>query len=276
MRGGRLNLLYITRDPAVAEVLQRCGVDWVFVDLETLGKAERQAGRNTVKSDHTVEDVRAVRAVLDRSQLLVRINPWGPHSQAEIDAVVAAGADIVMLPFFTNAAEVRGFVEALANRARCCLLMETPEACAVLDDVLAVPGIDHVHIGLNDLHMAMGQRFMFEPLADGTVERIGRPCLERGISFGFGGCARVGSLVPPAEDILAEHYRLGSTSVILSRSFCNLEAMENLAAVEASICSGVAEIRAWEAELRKKDEAFFEQNRESVRRDVLAVAAKMR
>lgn len=276
MRGGKLNLLYITREPAVAEVLQHCGVDWVFVDLETLGKAERQAGRNTVKSDHTVEDVRTVRAVLGRAQLLVRINPWGAHSQTEIDAVVAAGADIVMLPFFTTAAEVRAFVEAIDGRARCCLLLETPEACAVLDDVLAVPGIDHVHIGLNDLHMALGQRFMFEPLVDGTVDRIAEACHRHGVPFGFGGCARIGSLVPPAEDILAEHYRLGSSSVILSRSFCNLQAMENLEVVEASICSGVAEIRAWEAELRKKDEAFFEQNRESVRRDVLAVAAKMR
>ena len=62
----KLNLLFITREPDVAAILERCDVDWVFVDLETVGKAERQAGRNTVKSDHTIEDVSAVRQVLSR------------------------------------------------------------------------------------------------------------------------------------------------------------------------------------------------------------------
>ena len=58
-------------------MLERCGVDWVFVDLEIIGKQERQAGRNTVVSGHSLGDVRAVRQVLSQSKLLVRVNPWG-------------------------------------------------------------------------------------------------------------------------------------------------------------------------------------------------------
>lgn len=37
--------------------------------------------------------------------------------------------------------------------------------------------------------------------------------------FGFGGIARIGDGLLPAEKILAEHVRLGSSSVILSRTF---------------------------------------------------------
>lgn len=270
--GHHLNLLYITRDPAIAAILERCGVDWVFVDLEYTGKAERQAGRDTVKSRHTIDDVRAVRQSISRSDLLVRVNPWGPHSPAEIDQVIEAGADIVMLPYFFKAEEAEAFIAQVNGRARTCLLVETPEACNAIADIVALPGVDHIHIGLNDLHAALGMTFMFEPLAIGLVDTVAETCRRAGVSFGFGGCARIGSLVPPAEDIVAEHYRLGSTSVILSRSFCNTDTMESLEAIEASISSGVAAIRAWESELRGKDPAFFERNRQSVWASIKQVA----
>ena len=39
------------------------------------------------------------------------------------------------------------------------------------------------------------------------------------LPYGFGGIARVGEGVIPGELILAEHVRLGSSSVILSRTF---------------------------------------------------------
>lgn len=133
MRCGRLKLLFITREPAVAQILERCGVDWVFVDLETLGKADRQAGRNTVQSTHTVDDVRAVRSVLSRSELLVRTNPWYEGSMAEVDAIIEAGADILMLPYFTTAGEVSAFVAAVNGRAKICVLVETAEAVEAID-----------------------------------------------------------------------------------------------------------------------------------------------
>jgi hypothetical protein len=39
------------------------------------------------------------------------------------------------------------------------------------------------------------------------------------LPFGFGGIARVGEGIIPGEVILGEHQRLGSNSVILSRTF---------------------------------------------------------
>ena len=264
--------MYITRDPDVARVLERCGVDWVFVDLEVMGKADRQSGRNTVISAHSVDDVAAVRAVLSTSKLLVRVNPWGGHSQEEIESVIQAGADILMLPFFTSSEEVARFVDAVAGRGEVCLLMETPGAVENVDSILEVSGIDYIHIGLNDLHIAYGMNFMFEPLVDGTVERLCGKFAEKSITYGFGGMAAIGKLTPPAEEILAEHCRLGSSMVIMSRSFYNLDAMQNLGDLEDAFRNGVGQIRECERGLRMADARFFEENRKRVVAGVEEVA----
>ena len=62
---------------------------------------------------------------------------------------------------------------------------------------------------------------MFELLADGTVEELCVKFKLKGIPYGFGGIAAIGKGELPAEYIIKEHYRLGSTCAILSRSFCN-------------------------------------------------------
>ena len=42
-----------------------------------------------------------------------------------------------------------------------CLLLETPEAVEIIDDILDIDGIDEIHIGLNDLHLGYKMKFMF-------------------------------------------------------------------------------------------------------------------
>ena len=271
-----MRLLYITRDPVIGRMAERAGVDWIFVDLEYRGKHERQARRDTVISAHTVDDVAAMRQVLTSASLMVRINPLGDWSAQEIDDVVAAGADIVMLPFFTTASEVAHFVHLVAGRARTCLLMETMAAVQSVDEILEVPGIDVVHVGLNDLHIERGTRFMFQFLADGSMDALAARFRARGMVFGFGGMARIGELVPPAERILAEHVRLGSTGVILSRSFCHPSMVANHSPeLEQHFTSGVQAIRAAEAELAGRDAAWFERNRLQVQAEVQQVVDGM-
>lgn len=36
-----------------------------------------------------------------------------------------------------------------------------------------------IHLGLNDLHLALGMKFMFELLADGTVDRLAKRSNQR-------------------------------------------------------------------------------------------------
>jgi len=267
-----LKLMYLTHDPEVATIAQDAGVDWIFVDLEIIGKHARQGHLDTVISGHTVSDVRAVRAVVDRAQLLVRVNPLHDGSPREIDEVIDAGADIVMLPFFHHSHEAAEFVRLVAGRAQVCLLVETPLAVENLDAVLAVPGIDYVHVGLNDLHLGYGLPFMFDLLADGTVERVCRRVGRAGIPYGFGGIARLGLGDLPAEAVVAEHYRLGSSMAILSRSFCNVNTEPDLGHVAQLFAYEVARIRDYEAALAHADEGFFRENCRNVVRIVRQIS----
>jgi len=84
---------------------------------------------------------------------------------------------------------------------------------------------------------------------------------QKSIPYGFGGIARLGTGLLPAENILAEHYRLGSSMVILSRSFCNVKEFANLDSINQTFKDGIADIRKYEAELSLKSEEFFLQNK---------------
>lgn len=220
MGQGMLELFQITSDPAFAQRCDALGGFRLFVDLERMGKAERQAGRNTFISEHQLRDVGRVRAVLRQSKLMVRVNPLHDGTPAEVDAVLAEGADLLMLPMFTTPAQLRTFSDVVAGRAPIVPLLETAQALHCVEDWAGTPGLHEIFVGLNDLHIALGCRFMFEPLADGSVERVARAARAHGLPFGFGGIARMesGGLLP-GRDVLAEHLRLGSRSVILSRTF---------------------------------------------------------
>lgn len=257
--------MYITNRPEVAVIAEKCGVDRIFVDMEYIGKAARQKGDDSLINYHTIEDVKTIRAVVKKAGLLVRVNPIHdshedyPGSEEEIKAVIKAGADIVMLPYFKTLVEVKRFLKAVDGRARTSLLLETKEAAEVLDDILRIDGIDEIHIGLNDLAMSMNKKFLFEVLTDGTVEKLCRKISNAGIVYGFGGVASPGHGIVPAEMIIREHYRLGSSLVILSRAFCNLKNQEiSLQKIKEIFEQGVPEIRAFEKEcddhLKKKDE----------------------
>ena len=266
-----LELMYITNRTDIAKIAQASGIDRIFVDMEYIGKQNRQGGMDTVQSHHTTEDVQRLRGVLHDTKLLVRCNPIHDRTavydstESEVDRAVNSGADILMLPFFTSAQEVRRFVHSVNGRARVCLLLETPQAVENLDRILSVGGIDEIHIGLNDLHLGYHMKFMFELLADGTVDRLCDKIRCAGISYGFGGVARVGTGTLPAEYILGEHYRLGSDRVILSRAFCDLSREKDISAVREKMQNGVAGIRAFEDTLCGWNADMFRANHERLR-----------
>lgn len=262
-----LQLMYITNRTDVASLAQKAGVDRIFIDMEYIGKDIRQGGLDTVQSHHTVEDIKAIRPIINKSEILVRCNPIHngtekySSSAEEIDEIINAGADIIMLPYFKTVAEVELFIKFVGGRVKTCLLLETKEAQQIIDDIVEVKGIDEIYIGLNDLHLCHNMTFMFELLADGTVESLAKKIRSKGISFGFGGVARVGTGTLPAECIFGEHYRLGSDRVILSRAFCDVSKEKSIEAVEEKLVSGVKDIRKFEKEISCWTGSQFEENR---------------
>lgn len=263
-----LKLMYITNNPYVAQIAESAGVDRIFVDLEYIGKSDRQGGMDTVQNHHTVDDVKCIRSSIEKSELLVRINPIHKENElytssaVEINDVIKAGADVVMLPYFKTVDEVREFVKLVDGRAKTMLLFETPESVEIIDEILELKGIDEVFIGLNDLSLGYGKHFMFELLTDGTVERICLKFKQKGYKYGFGGIASLGKGMLPSEYAIREHYKLGSTCAILSRSFCNVDKINNIGVISSTFVNGVREIREFEKECQRYSDFFTDSETE--------------
>jgi 2-keto-3-deoxy-L-rhamnonate aldolase RhmA len=260
-----LKLMYITNRADIALIAENAGVDRIWIDLETLGKRERQANVNSVKSDHKIEDIKMIKPLLTKAKMLVRVNPVNRDSQNEINQVIDAGAEIVMLPMWKTTTEVELFIKFVNKRAKVCLLLETREAVVSLDDSLSIKGIDEIHIGLNDLHLSYRLTFLFELLTNGIIEKICCKIKRKGIPYGFGGIAQLDGGMLPARNIIAEHYRLGSSMAILSRSFCDLSSESDLSKIQSIFNDGIKKIREYEQELETKPTEFFIQNQFKVK-----------
>ncbi len=263
-----LELMYITNCPPVALIAEKLGVQRIWIDLETMGKEERQKDINSVKSHHTVNDVKVIANMLTKSSLMVRINPWNPNSENEIEQVITAGADRIMLPMWKTAEEVNAFLAVVNKRVNTTLLLETKEAVECVDEVLKNPLIDEIHIGLNDLHLSYGLTFMFELLTNGVVDSLCEKFKKYGIAYGFGGIAGIGEGLLPAENIIMEHYRLGSTRVILSRSFCDANEMTDLQTLQNAFSSRMVKLQDYEKLLNQTTQDDFEKNKLVVKEKV--------
>lgn len=276
-----LRLMYITNKPEVAEIADRTGVDRIFVDMEYIGKEKRQAGLDSVKSHHTIADIVSVKKVLKNAELLVRVNPLHKataeysSSKDEINAAIDAGADVIMLPMYRTLDEVDAFLHIVDGRAKTQLLAETPDACSIMNRVVMIPEVDEIHIGLNDLHLAYHKKFMFELLADGTVDKICNNIKHTNKQFGFGGIARIGYGILPAEYVIKEHYRIGSTCAILSRAFCNADKIKELSLINQLFETELLKIRETEAIAEKMSNEALNYNHDQVKRIVNQIIAKI-
>lgn len=276
-----LSLMYITNKPQIAEIAESAGVDRIFVDMEYIGKADRQGGMDTVQNHHTLEDVKTIAQTIKKAKLLVRINPIHEKSkdyissEEEIDRAIKNGADILMLPYFKTVREVETFLRFVNGRVKTMLLLETPEAVGVVDDILKLKGIDEIFVGLNDLSLGYGKKFMFELLRDGTVEELCYKFKKANIPYGFGGIAALGKGDLPAEKIIIEHYRMGSTSVILSRSFCNTNEVKDIETIKSIFINGIKEIRDYEKTVAIHSE-YFESNKQEINRIVDKIVSRQK
>ncbi|MFI5118950.1 MAG: aldolase/citrate lyase family protein [Thermoanaerobaculia bacterium] len=215
-------LTAITCDPALVRAADAAGVDRVGIDIERLGKSQRQRHLpNARLSDHRLEQLASVAANATRAEIFVRLNPLHDGSQEEIDRALALGARALMLPYFSGPREVACFVEMVGGRGSPVLLLETAAAVVRLRDIVAVKGVTEIVVGLNDLHGSLGLANHFEVVVTDLMTMIADRVREAGLRFGFGGLARVddATLPVPPDLVCAQYPRLGATSAWLSRSF---------------------------------------------------------
>lgn len=165
-------------DPAVAELMVRAGFDSAMLDMQ-----------------HGAIDVAAATrgialVALASKPSIVRI-PVGDFASAS--RMLDAGASAIIAPMINTVADARRLVEftkfpplggrswgpnravalsglepnayfAAANRLHLTIAMiETREALAVVDEILAVPGIDGVFVGPADLSIALSNGAKLDP-----------------------------------------------------------------------------------------------------------------
>jgi 2-keto-3-deoxy-L-rhamnonate aldolase RhmA len=266
-----INLFYITNNILEAQIVDKLDIDWIFIDLETVGKKQRQIGRNTVMSDHLISDVQKIRNVIKNTKILLRCNPIGTHSKKEIEEINnTQGIDMVMLPFFKTPSEVKTFIDLLdTTKVEPSLLIETTSAIENLNDILKLYPFKYVHIGLNDIHIERNTSFMFEPYIDGLLDKTTSILRNNNKKFGIGGIGKIGSdLLPTPECLINEHTRLKSSGVILSRSFKGNFSEESKDLFEAELKQSVIKFRKHEKLSKTFDKNQLLENFKLMKNDI--------
>ncbi len=183
-----------------AELMGRAGFDWVCIDTQ----------HGLIGYDQMLLMLQALSAT--GTPGFVRV-PW--NEPADIMKALDAGAQGVIVPMVGSKADaqraagacryppqgyrswgptraalqVSGFGPESANRGVVCMVMiETVEGMAALDEILAVPGVDGVYVGPNDLAVTHGMK----PDATASavahrrlIETILQACIRRGLIAGI-------------------------------------------------------------------------------------------
>jgi 2-keto-3-deoxy-L-rhamnonate aldolase RhmA len=226
-RDARFTLSLWTDDPALAAAADRAGIDRVGLDLERLGKQARQADDPTMwLSPHVEGSLAAVRAELSRASVFVRTNPLHAGWRDEVDRLLDAGAEVLMLPDFGSADDVAEALAVIGRRALLVPLLETVDALADVERLARLEGLVEVHVGLNDLSRGLGVRNRFAVLVRPELERAAVTLRAAGLRVGVGGIARADSsasstreLPIPSDLVYAQYPRLGATGALIARSF---------------------------------------------------------
>lgn len=256
-----MTFMMIVNDPEIARFAHASGVARLFVDLEYMGKDIRQKGLDTWKSRQTAQDVTRIREAVPEGHLLVRVNPLHDGTKAELDEILARGADSVMLPMFHSRDDLAWFLDLLADRAEPVPLVETAAALAAVPQICETLSLSRLHIGLNDLHLDMKLDFMFQPLADGLLDEAAEALIAHGVRFGIGGIARAGEGIVSPEYLLGEHVRLGSDAAILSRTLHRGASDVQSLQAEMDFPAELVKLQAIYAGFRTADAPRLERNR---------------
>lgn len=268
-----MKFMLITKEPEIAKYAESCGVERIFVDMETLGKEERQGHLDTHRASHSLTDLHKVRSAIRVAELMVRINPLNVNTIVEVDAAIDAGAERIMLPMFRDVEDVKGFKQIVKGRVPTTFLAETPKALVNLPEwVRELEEDDQIHFGLNDLSLAMDLDFLFEILAARMLDYPATVLRQKGVEYGIGGVARLGVGPLSASSVIGEHVRLGSDWAILSRAFHgSAQSVEELRS-KLDLEEEMGKLQAVESEWRTKPLVSLHENQQLLAETVFDIA----
>ena len=221
-------LTLFTNDVCLAEKADEAGINRIGLDLENIGKNDRQDQSKSWVSNHHISELNSIREAIRSAALFARTNPIHDESKSEINFLIQNGVKVIMLPMFRTIQEAQTFIDLVNGRAKVSLLVETAAAAARIRDLVKLDGIDEIHIGLNDLHLDLKVNNHFEVLASSLLDMLSEIIISAGIPFGFGGIARVEDerLPIPSELIYPQYPRLGADRALVSRVFYSPNYME--------------------------------------------------
>jgi hypothetical protein len=209
-----------TNDARLATAAAAAGIERIGLDLEKFGKLDRQKGLGTRLSEHSIGEAAAVYAGIPAEGRFARINPVNADSKDEIEQIIAAGAKVLMLPYFHSVGEVEFFVNAVAGRAKTIGLAETLGSLAAIPEIVRPGLLNEVHFGFTDLGIAM-RKDHWGVLRDQRLIAAAEILRDLKMPFGVAGFARPAdkSLPFPPSAFIGAVAGLGASRALISRSF---------------------------------------------------------
>lgn len=217
-------------------------VDALMVDHEGTDKSARQDGYDTEINSPCDRHLDFVRKLRPRG-LIVRIPPWNhPDRPDRLARALACGADQLMLPMANTVVQVEAFLRAIDGKALGIVQVETLELLGAASALRELPWSD-LYLGLNDLMIARGDRCLFRPLVDGTLDRLLEQLAPRRV--GFGGLTAIDRGAPiPTLELMAVMVAMQCSMTLLRRSFARDVPVGTAKVAIAALRRGFVELAA--------------------------------
>ena len=221
LREGRpkLGIFLNAHSPTVAEQLAHSGYDWLLVD--------------TQHGPMGYESLSGMLAGIANGGAKSLVRVGGYSDRPSIQQALDMGADGVLIPYINNASEARqavscaryptvgtrsvyfpqrsmnregllGYAGAANNNVIVALQVETADCIKNIDEIAAVPGVDILFLGQNDLCMSMGlyEKYKFpdmytSPELGEATEKLKAAARKNSVILGLFlfGTARVGEFL---------------------------------------------------------------------------------
>ena len=211
-----LELVLFETDAVRAKAAHAQGISSFMFDVETRGKEQRQ---RTFDTDISVTSLDKLSTFVAKSAIhpICRLDPWHSGIASDIEQAITGGASELIFPMVRTVGEVEHLLSLVGGRLPSGIMIETKEILDCVFDIGRMP-LSKVYVGLNDIMISRGRSNLFEPMVDGTVDKIRSQI--GSLRFGIAGATRVDAGSPLSfRLLLADLARLDVDFTFLRRSF---------------------------------------------------------